>query len=128
MLVRAVVRHEVDDDLQPELVRLLDEPVHVREGAEQWIDVGVVGDVVAEIGHRRAKEGRDPHRVDAEPGQVVQPLQNAREIADPVAVRVHERARVDLVDDPLLPPAMVVHPNLQTGRRSSARGSPRSGR
>ena len=53
----------------------------------------VVGDVVAEIGHRRGKDRRQPERVDAELRQIVEPRQDAREIADPVAVRVLKRAR-----------------------------------
>ena len=37
-----------------------DQPVEVRERAEQRVDVAVVGDVVAEVGHRRRIDRREP--------------------------------------------------------------------
>ncbi len=66
VLVGSVARHLVDDDLESESMRLRDEPVEIRERAEDRIDGAVVGDVVAEIRHRRLEEGRDPDRIDAE--------------------------------------------------------------
>jgi hypothetical protein len=104
VVARRVVGHVVDDHLQPELVRARHQRVEVGERPEQRVDVGVVGDVVAEVAHRRAVERRQPDRVDAEPREVPQPRRDPGEIADPVAVRVGERARVDLVDDGGLPP------------------------
>src|SRR5690606_40712640 len=44
-------------------------------------------------------EGREPDGVDAEIGDVVEPLGDADEIADAVAVMVLKRAGIDLVDD-----------------------------
>ena len=86
-----------------------DEPVGVGEAAEQRVHAGVVGHVVAEVRHRRGVEGRQPDRVDAERGrravvEVVEAGDDAGEVADAVAVGVGEAARVDLVDDGLLPP------------------------
>ena len=48
-------------------------------------------------------------RVDAEPGEIVEPLANALQVADAVAVRVLEGARIDLVDDAVLPPGLGWH-------------------
>src|SRR4029079_8819871 len=66
----------------------------------------VVGDVVAEVLHRRRERRREPDSVDAKrlrPAvEVVEPADEARQVADAVAVRVLERARIDLVED--LPP------------------------
>ena len=42
--------------------------------------------------------------VDPEPFEVVQARQDPAQVADPVAVRVRERARVDLVQDAVAPP------------------------
>ena len=78
--------------------------VEVGERAEDRIDVAVVGDVVAEVGHGRGVEGRDPDGVDAEGGEVVEAGEDAGEVADAVAVRVLKGARIDLIDDAVLPP------------------------
>ena len=107
--VGGVVRDPVDDDPDAARVRLADQPVGVGEAAEQRVHAGVVGHVVAEVGHRRGVEGRQPDRVDPQRGrravvEVVQVGDDAGEVADAVAVGVGEAARVDLVDDGLLPP------------------------
>ena len=70
----------------PLAVRLGDQAVEVGERAEERVDVAVVGDVVAEIGHRRGIDRRDPDGVDAEPDEIVEPLADAGEVADAVAV------------------------------------------
>ena len=54
-------------DLDAARVRLRDQRVEVGEVAEERVDVAVVGDVVAEVGHRRRVERREPDGVDAEP-------------------------------------------------------------
>jgi hypothetical protein len=51
MLVGGVVRHPVEQHPQPPPVGGRDQPVQVVEGAEQRVDVAVVGHVVAEVGH-----------------------------------------------------------------------------
>jgi hypothetical protein len=99
-----VVRDDVEHDADPALARGRDEPVEVVERAEVGVDGGVVGDVVAPVDVRRPGDRVQPDRVDPELGEVVEPGRDARQVADPVAVRVAERARVDLVEDGLLPP------------------------
>ena len=86
------------------LVGLGHQAVEVRQRAVLRIDVLVVGDVVAEIDLRRGIDGREPDRVDAEFLQVVEALGDAVQVADAVAVRVLKAARIDLVDDGVLPP------------------------
>ena len=104
MLVGGVVDDQLGDDAQPAGVRLLDEAVEVLERTVGGVDVPVVGDVVAVVPQRRRVEGLQPDRVDAERLHVVEPLGEAAEIADPVLVRVQERAHVRLVDDRVLEP------------------------
>ncbi len=104
VLVGAVVGDEVEDQLQAAGVRGGDQAVEVGERAEEGIDAGVVGDVVAEVGHGRGVERRDPDGLDAELDEVVEPRFDAGEIADAVAVAVLKRTRVDLVDRTVLPP------------------------
>ena len=98
---------------------VVDQAVQVGQGAEDRIDVAVVGDVVAEVGHRRAEDRRQPDRVDAEIDEVVEAVDDPGQVADAVAVRVLERARIDLVDDAGLPP----RPNRRTSRVNRSRVS-----
>ena len=49
--VRGVIRYEVDDDVDPSAVRFREETVEVGERAEKRIDVSVIADVVAKVGH-----------------------------------------------------------------------------
>ncbi len=85
-------------------MHVADQVVEISERAEQRIDVAVVGDVVAEVSHGRAEDGRDPNGINAKPLKMAQALADAAQIADAVAVRVLERVRVDLVDHAALPP------------------------
>ena len=91
--VGAVVGHDVDDDPDAQRVRLRDQRLGLGQGAEDRVDVAVVGHVVAGVGHRRGVPGAEPDRVDAERGQVVQAGPDAGEVADAVAVAVGEAAR-----------------------------------
>ena len=105
VLVGGVVGHEVEQHAQPAVVRGRHQRVEVGERAEARVDRRVVGDVVAEVLHRRVVDRRQPDGVDAEPHEVVEPLRDPPQVADAVAVRVRERARIDVVDDAPLPPA-----------------------
>ena len=107
VLVRGVVRHDVDDDLQVVLVGGPDQGVEVVEGPELRVDGTVVGDVVAPVGERRREERGEPQRVDTERRQVRHPARDARDVTEPVAVGVGEAAWVDLVDDGIAPPVRV---------------------
>src|SRR6185295_16376761 len=109
MLVGGVVRHEIDQHADLATVRLFEEMIEVAERAKDRVDVAVVGDVVAEVLHRRAIERREPDRLDTERPwaavvQMIEPARDAGEVADTVAVRVLERTRVDLIEDALAPP------------------------
>jgi hypothetical protein len=112
--IGGVVGHPVEQHPDVAGVRLGQQRVEGGEVAEQRVDVAVVGDVVAEVGHRRAVDGRQPDRVRTEPLQVLQARAQAVEVADAVARGVGERARVDLVDDRVLPPHAAAK---ATGRR-----------
>ena len=100
------------------------EAVEVVERAEHGIDVAVVADVVAEVEHRRRKNGREPDGVDAEPRQVVEVGADPGEVTDPVRGRARERAGIDLIHHRGLPPRGVfdvrtsrAHPRVQVVRR-----------
>ncbi|KAG0751314.1 hypothetical protein G6F24_014436 [Rhizopus arrhizus] len=88
VLDRGVAQHLVDHHLQAQAMGLGQQAIKVVQAAEQRIDVAVVGDVIAEIGHRRLEERRDPDRVHAQRGEVVQALDDAWQVADPIAVGI----------------------------------------
>ena len=46
----------------------------VLDGAENGVNVGEIGNVVTEIGHRRFEDGRQPQNVDAQFDEMVQPV------------------------------------------------------
>src|ERR1044071_6164886 len=64
----------------------------------------VIRHIVAEVLHRRRIDRREPNRIEAEPAQIIEPCDQATQIAHAVAIAVHERAWVDLVDNAALPP------------------------
>jgi len=109
MLDRGVAEHLVDHHLQAQRMRLGQQAVEVGQGAEQRVHIAVIGDVVAEVGHRRGEERGDPDRVHAQRGHVVQPVDDAGQVAHPVAVGIEEAARVDLIDDGAAPPGNLQH-------------------
>ena len=104
VLIGGVVGDEIEDDAEVEGVGLVDEGVEVIEGAEEGIDVAVVGDVVAEVGHGGWVDGGDPDGVDPEFCEVGEAGGDAFEVSCAVVVAVLEGARIDLVDDSRLPP------------------------
>jgi hypothetical protein len=91
-------------------VRAGDQRVEIGQSAESRIDIAVIGDVIAIIGHRAGEEGGNPDRIDAEPGNVIEMGGDARKIPDPVAVAVGKAARIDLVDGGAAPPFYGVVP------------------
>ncbi len=122
VLVGGVVRHEVQYQLQSAPVRLCEQGVEILEGAEQRIDRPVVGDVVAEVGHGRDEDRRDPDRLHAEVHEMIQAPADSVQVADPVAVGVLERPRIDLVDDAGLPPISARHSVTSPAATSSPEG------
>ena len=119
VLVGGVVRHEIEDELQPAGMNVGDQPVEILERPEDRVDTAIVRDVITEVRHRRWEDRRQPDRVDAERNEMIEPPAHAFEIADPVSVRVLERARIDLVDDAALPPAMIAQASLRFRMSSS---------
>ncbi len=78
--------------------------VEVGHAAELRLDGAVVADVVAVVVIRRRIHRRQPHHVHPQGLQVVEPGGDAGDVAHAVTVAVLEAARVDLVDNAVLPP------------------------
>jgi hypothetical protein len=119
MGVARVVQDEIEEDLEATTMGVGDEPVEVLDGPEQWVDCGMVGDVVAEVSARGGVDGREPDRIDAEGLDVVEMGDDAGQVADAITVAVGEAPGVDLVDDPALPP--VVEARVRARYRRAAR-------
>ena len=99
VLVGGVVEHQLGDDAQVPPVCLGQQPLEGAQVAVGGVDAGEVRDVVAVVAQRRRVEGQQPHRRDAQVAQVVEALQQPREVADAVAVAIRERLDVEFVDD-----------------------------
>ena len=93
-----------DDDLQTEIMRRRHHLVEIGKRAEDRINIAIIGDVVAHVGHRRGKERRQPDRIDPECGNVRQAPGNPLDIAEPVGIRILKRPRIDLIDHCPAPP------------------------
>ena len=85
---------------------LVQQGVQVLKGPEERMNIGVIRNVIAKIGHGRRVDWREPDRVNAEPAQVIQPAGDTREISHPIAIAIEKTAWVDLINHSRLPPEM----------------------
>jgi hypothetical protein len=100
-----MTEHLVDHYLQPEPMGLGQQLVEILQRAEQWIDIPIVSDVIAEIGHRRLEEGCNPDGVHAQAGHVIESVDDTRQVTYPTAIGIKKTARIDLIGDSTAPPA-----------------------
>jgi hypothetical protein len=73
--------HLVDDDLDAEPVGRRHHFVEIGKRAENRIDITIVRNIVAHIGHRRLEEWRQPDGIDTEAGNIGQSPANALQVA-----------------------------------------------
>ena len=109
VLVGGVIDDEIDDHADAALLAAMGEFDEVAERAVARIDAVIVRDIVAVVLAGRRLERHQPDRGDAEPVQIVQPPQQAPEIADAVAVGVHIGADGKAIDHAVLVPEVVDH-------------------
>ncbi len=112
MLVRGVVDHEIDDHADAALPAAMGELDEIAERAVARIDAVIVGDVVAVVPARRGLERHQPDRGDAEAMQIVEPAQQALEIADAVAVGVHVGADGEAIENAFLYQRSLIMPGF----------------
>ncbi len=67
MLIGGVIGHKVQDDLEVALVGLVQQGVQVLQGSEERMDIGVIANIIAKIGHGRWIDRREPDGINAEP-------------------------------------------------------------
>ena len=63
MLIRRVAEHQINQNLEAQLMGACDEGIKVPQRAKHWIHIAVIADIISEIQHRRAKERRNPNGV-----------------------------------------------------------------
>src|SRR5260221_4720932 len=112
MAVGSVVGHVIHDNFKIMLMRLGNERVKGCEITEDRVNVGIIGDIVAEIDHRRGVDRRKPDGIHTQPGVVIELGNDTRQITNTVAVAVLEAARVNLIDNSLLPPVRLSLPGI----------------
>jgi hypothetical protein len=74
------------------------------------IDPVIVRDIVAVVSAGRRLERHQPDRGDAEPMQIIQTAQQPFEVADAVGIGVHVGADRQTIEDAILVPKVVDHP------------------
>ena len=121
MLVGGVIDHQLGDDLETPLMRLLDESPRVCQPTIFRMNVAIFGDIVTIVAPRAGIKRQQPDGGDADLSDVVQLCDQAREIADAIVVCVEKGFDVQLVDDRIFVPKRI-------GRRClfSCRSWPRS--
>jgi hypothetical protein len=107
VLVGGVVDHQVEDHLDAPVGGPVEQLGEVAEGTQARVDAVEVGDVVAVVAARRRVDRVQPHAGHAQPGQVVQPTDQALQVTHPVPVGVGERLDVEGVDDGFGVPARI---------------------
>jgi hypothetical protein len=109
MAVRRVVQDQIQEDANAAPRRLLKKLHEVAARAKAPVDAVVVGDVVPVVSKGRRLDGCEPEQVDAQALQMVQSPPQAFEVADAVAVCVHECLDGRAVDDRVAEPFGLGH-------------------
>ncbi len=107
VLIGCVIQDELDDDAQPERMRLREEVTEVLQRAVTGMDARVIGDVVPVVLERRRVHRLEPETIHSERRDVIQLRREPSEIADAVAVAVGERLDVKLIEDGVLVPERI---------------------
>jgi len=129
MLRRGVVEHQVDDHADAALVGLVEQAPQVVVGAVLGVDGVIVGDVIAVV-TGRGHDGHQPETGDAQIAgrggvaivKIVQPRDQARQVADAVAIAVVIAAHEQLVKDSVVPPGLAVGALCQRAILTHGRG------
>jgi hypothetical protein len=104
VLVGRVVEHELGDHTEVPPVRLAEQRPEVAHRPVGRMDRLVRGDVVSVVAERGRIERQQPDRGRPQVANVVEPLDEPTQVADPVRVAVLERSDVQLVDHGILVP------------------------
>src|SRR5205823_3649423 len=120
VLIGGMVDNELGNDAKPAVVRRSEKGTKVIKRAVVWINIEIIGDVVAVIFERRWIKRQEPDRADTQFLEIIELLDQAAEIADAIRVAVVKRLHVQLVNDGVLEPKRVRH-DLKLFARGRAR-------
>ena|SRR5689334_7323912 len=104
-----MIDHEIDEHANATLLGAMSEFYEVTHRSISWIDAIVVGDVVTIVAMRGDLKRHQPDGRHSEPMQIIQSPQQAGEVADAVAVGIHECPNRQTVDNGVLIPEVVDH-------------------
>ena len=89
-------------------MRLFEQTIEVLQVPIFGIDGVVIGNIVAEVSIRGRHDGREPDAVDPKVLEIIEALDNAVQVADAVGVGVLEGTRVNLIDNAVFPPLLLL--------------------
>ena len=96
---RGVVEDHIEHDVDAARFRLAAEALKIGHRAVNRVNGAVIGDVVAVVALRRGINRIEPEIIHAERLQIIELADDARQVADAVAVAVAERFGINLVND-----------------------------
>ena len=104
MLVGRVPGHQVEQYADAAPVRLREEPAKVLVRPVPRRDLFVIPHVVSRVFERRIEARVDPEGIAPEAADVIEAPDDARQVADAVAVGVLKGLRVDLIENGVFQP------------------------
>ena len=107
ILIRSVVDYQFSDHSQVACMRRIQKRSEIIQCAEVWIDIKIIGNVVAVVTQRRWIEWEKPDCSDPQLLQVIELFHQSAEIAHPVAVAVAKGLNVQFVDYRILVPQRI---------------------
>src|ERR1700730_991336 len=116
-----MVRYQIENDLQITRMRRSDQRIEIVQRAKYRIDVQIAGDVIAKVGHGRRENRRQPDRINSEIEEIGHTIDDSRQIADSVAIRVLKRPWINLIESSLSPPrdtCMIHVESIQADRKT----------
>ena len=125
ILIGRVIGDEIHNHADLPSPGFTNKTIEILHRAVLRIDRLVVGDVVPEIDLGRRVHRRDPDGIHAKIPQIVETGGNSIEVADTIAVGVLKAARINFINDRMLPPgggeSCAWHPKPATAARKRAR-------
>ena len=121
VLIGGMIDHKIKDDTDVALFCLTGQYIKIRQSTVHGIDVLVIGNVVAKIHLRRGETRGNPDRIHSQVLQVVQLRSDSFQVSNAVIIAVSEAARINLVEDCVLPPLMAFFVHGTVRRLSKSR-------
>src|SRR5437867_5608826 len=115
ILIRRMIDHEFGDDTKAALMRCLKKSTEIVECAVIWINIKIIGNVIAIITQWRWIKRQEPNGSDAQLLQIIELLNQTAKIPNAVTVAIMKSLNMQLIDDRVLVPKRI-------GRRCSRLG------